>query len=106
MSYNTITRYLKCDIDRSYGDIQPLGYEKTKTEGEMIDLACLHGCKVIVKNGINGKWYLKGKTKTAYVQATEKYGKNTINIGIGLIFISLSLAGGGLLYYYMNKNKK
>ena len=49
---------------------------------------------------------LKGKTKTAYVQATEKYGKNTINIGIGLIFISLSLAGGGLLYYYMNKNKK
>lgn len=49
---------------------------------------------------------LKGKTKTAYVQATEKYGKNTTNIGIGLIFISLSLAGGGLLYYYMNKNKK
>lgn len=64
MSYNTITRYLKCDIDRSYGDIEPLGYEKSKTEGEMIDLACLHGCKVIVKNGINGKWYLKGKTKT------------------------------------------
>ena len=49
---------------------------------------------------------LKGETKTAYVQATEKYGKNTINIGIGLIFISLSLAGGGLLYYYINKNKK
>jgi hypothetical protein len=64
MSYNTITRYLKCDIDRSYGDIEPLGYEKTKTEGEMIDLASLHGCKVIVKNGENGKWYLKGKTKT------------------------------------------
>ena len=64
MSYNTITRYLKCDIDRAYGDIEPLGYEKTKTEGEMIDLACLHGCKVIVKNGNNGKWYLKGKMKT------------------------------------------
>jgi len=40
------------------------GYSKTKTEGEMIDLAIINGCKIIIKNGITGKWYLKGKDST------------------------------------------
>jgi hypothetical protein len=55
---------LKCDINLFKNDVEPNGYVSTKTEGEMIDLASLNGCKVIVKNGVNGKWYLKGKDDT------------------------------------------
>jgi hypothetical protein len=29
----------------------------------MIDLAISNNCKIIIKNGYNGKWYLKGKDK-------------------------------------------
>lgn len=29
----------------------------------MIDLALINNCKIIIKNGYNGKWYLKGKNK-------------------------------------------
>lgn len=63
MNYNRITRFSKCDILIGYNDISTLGFDKTKTEGEMIDLAVLHKCPIIVRNGTNGKWYLKGKEK-------------------------------------------
>ena len=56
-----MTRYPKCDILIHKNDVERLGFDKTKTEGEMIDLAAIHGCKIIIKNGKNGKWYLKGK---------------------------------------------
>ena len=29
----------------------------------MIDNAINNDCKIIIKNGYNGKWYLKGKNK-------------------------------------------
>lgn len=58
-----ITKYDNCDILISYGDVSPLGFQKNKTLGEMIDLAILNQCPIIVKNGKNGKWYLKGKNR-------------------------------------------
>ena len=64
MSYTRITRFSKCDILLHQNEVKPYGFEKTKTEGEMIDLAIKNGCPIIIKNGINGKWYLKGKGKT------------------------------------------
>jgi hypothetical protein len=48
-------------INKNFGE--PLGYESTKTFGEMVDLAMSNNCHIIVKNG-NGKWYLKGGDKT------------------------------------------
>ena len=39
MNYTKITRYLKCDILLHKNDVVWYGFEKTKTEGEMIDLA-------------------------------------------------------------------
>jgi hypothetical protein len=77
MNYTKITRYLKCDILLNKNDVEWYGFEKTKTEGEMIDLAIKNECPIIIKNGINGKWYLKGKGKTI------DYLKNIINVNVG-----------------------
>jgi hypothetical protein len=63
MSYTKITRYSNCDILIHKNDVEWYGFEKTKTEGEMIDLAVANGCSIIVKNGKRGKWYIKGKGK-------------------------------------------
>jgi hypothetical protein len=30
----------------------------------MVDLAIQHKCPILIKNGKNGKWYLKGQGKT------------------------------------------
>jgi hypothetical protein len=64
MSYTKITRYSNCDILCHQNDVEQYGFEKTKTEGEMIDLAVANRCSIITKNGKRGKWYLKGKGKS------------------------------------------
>lgn len=64
MSYTRITRYLNCDILINQNDVEYYGFHKSFTEGEMIDLAVENNCPVIVRNGKNGKWYLKGKDKS------------------------------------------
>ena len=64
MNYTRITRFPRCDILLHKNDVEWYGFEKTKTEGEMIDLAIKNYCPIIIKNGINGKWYLKGNGKT------------------------------------------
>ena len=64
MSYSKITRYNNCDILIGCNDVSRLGFDKTKTEGEMIDLAVINDCSIIIKSGKNGKWFLKGKGKS------------------------------------------
>lgn len=63
MNFDKITKYNKCDILINQNDIEYYGFDKNKTIGEMIDLAISNNCKIIIKNGYNGKWYLKGKDK-------------------------------------------
>ena len=79
MSYTKITRFSKCDILLHKNNVERYGFEKTKSEGEMIDLAIKNDCPIIIKNGINGKWYLKGKGKPIeYLKSKidEKLGKS------------------------------
>jgi hypothetical protein len=60
----TIKVFPKCDILIHKNDISRLGYEKdTKTLSEMIELAILHKCPIIIERA-RGKWYLKGNGKT------------------------------------------
>lgn len=59
-----ITRYLNCDILINQNDIEQYGFDKSKTEQEMIELAIQNECPIVVKSGENGKWYLKGKNKS------------------------------------------
>lgn len=56
-----ITRYPNKDILINKNEVQQNGFDKNMTLGQMIDLAIEHNCRVICKNGTNGKWYLKGK---------------------------------------------
>ena len=77
MTYTRITRYLKCDILRHTNDIEFYGFDNAKTEWEMIDLAVKNGSPIIIKNGKNGKWYLKGKGKPI------EYLKSKIDENIG-----------------------
>jgi hypothetical protein len=63
MNFNKITKYDNCDILRNQNDIEYYGFDKNKTLGEMIDLAINNKCKIIIKGGLNGKWYLKGKDR-------------------------------------------
>lgn len=60
-----ITRYPKKDILSNENEVQQNGFDKNMTLGQMIDLAIEHNCRVICKNGDNGKWYLKGKNRPA-----------------------------------------
>jgi len=63
MNFNKISKYDKCDILKNQNDIEYYGFDKTKTLEEMIDLAINNNCKIIIKGGYNGKWYLKGKDR-------------------------------------------
>jgi hypothetical protein len=66
--------FLNTDILRwNGGDVERLGYPKTKTEDEMCIIARRYGCKVVTKNGKNGKWYIKGMGRP------YEYLKNEIN---------------------------
>ncbi len=58
-----MTSFPNCDILLHNNDVEVHGFEKTKTIGEMIDLAVKNDCRIIIKNGTKGKWYLKGKGK-------------------------------------------
>ena len=79
MSYTSITRYIRADILINRNDVEIKGYPKEKTEGEMIDLAILHGCKIIVKSGKNAKWYLKGKGRT--IEVLKRMIANAVDSG-------------------------
>ena len=48
---------------------------------------------------------LKTSAVKVYEKETTKHGKSTVNIGIGIIFLTVTLVGGGLAFYYF-KNKK
>lgn len=65
MNFNKITKFENCDIliGWNYNNVEKNGFDKNKTLGEMIDLALANNCKIIIKSGYNGKWYLKGKDK-------------------------------------------
>lgn len=63
MNFNKITKYNNCDILINQNDVEYYGFDKNKTLGEMIDLAINNDSQIIIKNGFNGKWYLKGKNK-------------------------------------------
>ena len=79
MRYSNISFHEKCDILKNQNDIEYYGFDKNKTEGEMIDLAVKNQCPIIIKSGRNGKWYLKGKGKTIeYLKSkiNEKKGKS------------------------------
>lgn len=58
---NKITKHDNCDILIGNNNIEKLGFDKNKSLGEMIDLAINNKCPIIIKNGFNGKWYLKGQ---------------------------------------------
>lgn len=55
-----ITVFPRCDILVGRNDVQRLGFDKDMTDSQIIALAIKHNSPVIVKNGRNGKWYLKG----------------------------------------------
>jgi hypothetical protein len=66
MSFKSITAHIGCDFLKGtrYNDIEPYGFDKSKTLGEMIDIAIENGCPIIIKAGADAKWYLKGKGRT------------------------------------------
>ena len=74
LSMASVTEYTDCDFWIHRNDIQRLGFDKTLSYGEMIDLALKHRCPIIVKNG-KGKWYLKGngRTKDEIQRQIEKH---------------------------------
>ncbi len=55
------TIFPKTDILKGCNDVEDKGYTASKTLDEMIQLALENDCPVIVKGGVNAKWYLKGK---------------------------------------------
>jgi len=90
MSNPDCQKFLNTDILRwNGGDIKRLGFPKTHTEAEMYTLARCYGCKIITKNGKNGKWYLKGKGRTLEALKGE-INKNRGNSRDGVYCLLLS----------------
>jgi len=58
--WSSMTRYNGTDCLINQHDVQPLGFDASLSEAEMIALAIQHKSPVIVKAGFNAKWYLKG----------------------------------------------
>ena len=75
---NKITKFENCDILIGNNNVERLGFDKTKTLGEMIDLAIINNCPIIIKGGLNAKWYLKGKD-IEFLK--EKINENIIRLG-------------------------
>ena len=69
----SVVRVINCDILVGQNDVEPYGFDKNKTLGEMLDLAILHKSPILIKNG-KGKWYLKGKGRP--YEALERSIKN------------------------------
>jgi hypothetical protein len=63
MSFKQMSVYESNDVYINKNDVEPLGFDKNKSLGEMINIAIQHHCCVIVKAGKNAKWYLKGQHK-------------------------------------------
>lgn len=59
-------------------NVERLGFDKNKTLEEMIELATINKCPLIVKDG-RGKWYLKGQGKT-YEEIEAGLNQNKENI--------------------------
>jgi hypothetical protein len=70
MAVISIKLYKECDVYIRQNSVEWLGFDKHKTFGEMVDLAILHKCHIITKNG-GGKWYLKGQDKD-YISSMNK----------------------------------
>lgn len=64
MSLLSFSHYFKTDILIGSNDVEEKGFPKTHTLEQMMTMAIEHKCPIIIKNGTNGKWYLKGKSKS------------------------------------------
>jgi hypothetical protein len=73
-----IQMFTDCDVYIMKNEVEHLGFDKNKSFGEIVDLAILHKCTVITKNG-SGKWYLKGQEK----KYAETLVKIQANAGVG-----------------------
>ena len=51
MNFTKITKYSQCDILKHKNDIEYRGYDITMSFGNMLDLAVLNNCPIIIKNG-------------------------------------------------------
>lgn len=72
--FKSIKLYNDCDVYRNQNNIQPYGFNKNMTFGEIIDKAIEYKCFIIIKNG-KGKWYLKGIDKD-YMISKQKIEEN------------------------------
>ena len=57
----SIVRYDACNYGNGKNFVERLGFPKETPFGDLIGLAIENKCSVIIKNGYNGKWYLKAQ---------------------------------------------
>lgn len=95
-SLKNMSVYDRCDFLIGFGNngnnnVERLGYESNKTLGEMINLALANKCPIIIKNGRNGKWYLKGQGKTTeFLKAEIERKKGTTREGVTCYFLEFN----------------
>jgi len=88
MAFNKITRYENTDILINQNDVEYYGFDKHLTFGEILNIAIIHGCKIIVKAGVNGKWYLKGRNKNIGILKNKlNKAKGKFRVGVDSYFI-------------------
>lgn len=63
MNFSYIQKFEGTDIGKKSSNcVEPHGFNKNYTFGEMLELAFIHNCSILVKHG-RGKWYLKCQNK-------------------------------------------
>ncbi len=61
MNFRQITKFEKCDILKGKNDVEKNGFDKNTPFEKIINIAVKNKCKIVIKNGDRGKWYLKGQ---------------------------------------------
>lgn len=82
-----ITIYPNTDVWKT-NNVEPKGFPATYTYDEMQAKALENNCPILVKGGVNGKWYLKGQGKSMDVIRQEirhKHGKARKGVTLYLI---------------------
>jgi hypothetical protein len=97
MNRQQIRRFANCNIANHENHVSQRGFDKTMKEEDIIRIAIENWCPIIVKNGKNGRWYLRGRGKTTeFLQSQLEQNAGNHRDGVYCLWLSDELLEFGV----------